>query len=136
VGAGPGAHGRITEDGVRMATATERNPEVWRKMVEQQGQGLIINESLDTEEVADEFLVMGLRLAEGIDPARYQTLSGRRFDPGRVSDLKTHGLIAERANGRLAVTPEGFPVLNAVVADLAAEPLIEGMSDPLGLALN
>jgi hypothetical protein len=75
-------------------------------------------------------------LAEGIDPARYQTLSGRRFDPGRVSDLKTHGLIAERANGRLAVTPEGFPVLNAVVADLAAEPLIEGMSDPLGLALN
>jgi putative oxygen-independent coproporphyrinogen III oxidase len=88
VGAGPGAHGRITEDGVRMATATERNPEVWRKMVEQQGQGLIINESLDTEEVADEFLVMGLRLAEGIDPARYQTLSGRRFDPGRVSDLK------------------------------------------------
>jgi coproporphyrinogen III oxidase-like Fe-S oxidoreductase len=110
VGAGPGAHGRITEDGARIATATERNPEAWRKMVEQNGHGLTIDEPLDAEEVADEFLVMGLRLAEGIDPARYQALSGRAFDSGRVTDLMSHGLITERTNGRLAVTPEGFPV--------------------------
>jgi putative oxygen-independent coproporphyrinogen III oxidase len=132
VGVGPGAHGRITEDGVRIATATARNPEAWRKQVEQRGDGLTIDEPLDAEEIADEFLVMGLRLSEGIDPARYQVLAGRPFDPGRIADLKAHGLIAERANGHLAVTPEGFPVLNAVVADLAADAL----TDPFGVMTN
>ncbi|MDB5577395.1 MAG: coproporphyrinogen oxidase, partial [Bradyrhizobium sp.] len=75
---------------------------------------------LNSEERADEFLLMGLRLNEGIDPARYATLSGRMLDPGRIAILREEGAITVDANGRLRVTQAGFPVLDAVVADLAA----------------
>jgi oxygen-independent coproporphyrinogen-3 oxidase len=63
---------------------------------------------------------MGLRLAEGIDMARFAQLSGRRLDPTRIAHLHEHGLIETTEHGRLRVTPPGFPVLDAVVADLAA----------------
>jgi oxygen-independent coproporphyrinogen-3 oxidase len=71
------------------------------------------------EDEGDEFLLMGLRLREGIDASRYAAFTGRALDEGRVKDLEGEGLIA-RPSGRLAVTREGFPVLDAVVADLAA----------------
>ncbi|MEM8876296.1 MAG: radical SAM family heme chaperone HemW [Pseudomonadota bacterium] len=122
-GVGPGAHGRITESGSRYATATERDPEAWRSDVEDRGHGLTINDVLDDIEIADEFLVMGLRLREGIDPRTFETLTGRSLDPGRITDLQNHGMIRLTDSGRIAVTAEGLPVLNAVVADLAAEPL-------------
>jgi oxygen-independent coproporphyrinogen-3 oxidase len=63
---------------------------------------------------------MGLRLAEGIDPLRYAALAGRKLDPGRIALLCEEGAIAVEADGRLRVTQSGFPVLDAVVADLAA----------------
>ena len=72
------------------------------------------------EERADEFLLMGLRLAEGIDPERYQALAGRALDPARIATLREEGAIVIDADGRLRVTQSGFPVLDAVVADLAA----------------
>ena len=119
-GVGPGAHGRLTVDGSRYATATERHPERWLERVETQGHGLIEDSPLTREEQADEFLVMGLRLAEGIDPERYAALSGRPLDPARIGGLCEHGLLTRTADGRLRVTRAGFPVLDAVVADLAA----------------
>jgi coproporphyrinogen III oxidase-like Fe-S oxidoreductase len=88
--------------------------------VEAQGHGLITDDTLTREEMADEFLLMGLRLAEGIDVARYTALSGRALDPVRIAALREHGLIETTADGRLRVTLPGFPVLDAVVADLAA----------------
>jgi oxygen-independent coproporphyrinogen-3 oxidase len=72
------------------------------------------------EAEGDEFLLMGLRLKEGVDGERYAALAGRTLDTRRVRDLETEGLIVRRGGRRLAVTPEGFPVLDAVVADLAA----------------
>jgi oxygen-independent coproporphyrinogen-3 oxidase len=75
---------------------------------------------LTREEIADEFLLMGLRLAEGIDPARYAALAGRTLDPARIATLREHGLVETTAAGRLRVSMPGFPVLDAVVADLAA----------------
>ena len=119
-GIGPGAHGRLDIDGVRHAIATEKRPEVWVMRVEDNGHGVISDESLNSEERADEYLLMGLRLAEGIDPARYQMLSGRALDEKRIAILREEGAIVVEANGRLRVTQEGFPVLDAVVADLAA----------------
>jgi len=119
-GIGPGAHGRLDLGGVRSATATEKRPESWLMRVEASGHGLITDERLSSEERADEFLLMGLRLAEGIDPRRYQALSGRSLDPSRIALLREEGAIAVDADGRLRVTQAGFPVLDAVVADLAA----------------
>ena len=119
-GIGPGAHGRLDIGGVRHATATERRPEAWLMRVEANGHGVVIDDVLNREERADEFLLMGLRLAEGIDPARYAVLSGRAIDPRRIAILREEGAIAVDADGKLRVTQAGFPVLDAVVADLAA----------------
>ncbi len=119
-GIGPGAHGRLDLDGVRHAVATEKRPEAWLMRVEANGHGVITDDRLNGEERADEFLLMGLRLAEGIDPERYAYLSGRALDPGRIAVLREEGAIVVDANGRLRVTKSGFPVLDAVVADLAA----------------
>ena len=119
-GIGPGAHGRLDIDGVRHATATEKRPEAWLMRVEANGHGVVSDETLNSEERADEFLLMGLRLAEGIDPERYAALSGRTLDPNRIAVLHEEGAIVVEADGRLRVTKDGFPVLDAVVADLAA----------------
>ncbi len=119
-GVGPGAHGRLNIGGVRYATETEKRPESWLMRVEASGHGLTVNEPLMTGEQADEYLLMGLRLAEGIDPERYEKLSGRPLDERRISILKEEGAIESMADGRLRVTLSGFPVLDAVVADLAA----------------
>jgi oxygen-independent coproporphyrinogen-3 oxidase len=120
VGVGPGAHGRLTVEGRRYATETEKRPETWLMRVEASGSGQIVNEKLTPGETADEYLLMGLRLAEGIDPRRFETLSGRTLDPKRISILQGEGAVETTADGRLRVTQSGFPVLDAVVADLAA----------------
>jgi putative oxygen-independent coproporphyrinogen III oxidase len=119
-GIGPGAHGRLTVDDRRYATATERQPEAWLTRVETTGLGLIENEPLTRDQQGDEFLVMGLRLAEGIDPERFETISGRPLDAARIAALAGHGFVETTAQGQLRVTCAGFPVLDAVVADLAA----------------
>ncbi len=119
-GIGPGAHGRLDIDGYRHAIATEKRPEAWLMCVESLGHGIVTDDLLSREERADEFLLMGLRLAEGIDPARYTTVAGKPLDPLRIRELAAHGLIESDGSGFLRVTKTGFPVLDAVVADLAA----------------
>ena len=88
--------------------------------VESLGDGIVTDDVLTREQMADEFLLMGLRLAEGIDPQRYARIAGRPLDPRRVALLQEQGAIETSTNGMLRVTPSGFPVLDAVVADLAA----------------
>src|SRR3954462_891511 len=119
-GIGPGAHGRLDIGSERHATATEKRPEAWLMRVEANGHGVITDDILNSEERADEFLLMGLRLAEGIDPQRYAALSGRALDPDRIAVLREEGAITVDETGRLRVTQAGFPVLDAVVSDLAA----------------
>ncbi|MBN9070576.1 MAG: coproporphyrinogen III oxidase [Rhizobiales bacterium] len=119
VGVGPGAHGRYVEDGRRVVTFTEKFPEAWLGQVEVKGHGLSGGEILSREEEADEFLMMGLRLAEGIDLIRYEALSGRPLPSDRVALLRQEGLVAPVGNSGLRATPAGMAVLDALVADLA-----------------
>jgi oxygen-independent coproporphyrinogen-3 oxidase len=118
-GIGPGAHGRFVEKGRRIVTITERMPETWLSLVEAKGHGIAGGESLTRSEEADEFLLMGLRLAEGIEIARYETLAGRPLSSDRVSILRDEELIEPVGNSRLRATPSGMLVLDALVADLA-----------------
>jgi putative oxygen-independent coproporphyrinogen III oxidase len=118
VGVGPGAHGRIGSGDIRRATMTERHPEKWLALVEQNGHGRIVDDPLRQSEQADELLLMGLRLREGINLARYAALAGRDLDPIRMAALAEQGLV-EASDGRLRVTAGGFAVLDAIVADLA-----------------
>ncbi len=118
-GIGPGAHGRLVTAEGRLGTVTERGPEAWLGQVEARGHGISETETIDPGSQADEFLVMGLRLTEGIDPARYAALKGRPLDAGRIATLMEDGLLARREDGRIAATAAGAPVLNALVAELA-----------------
>jgi len=120
IGVGPGAHGRILSANGRRAQATESYPEMWLTVVESDGHALVEDEVLSIEEQADEFLLMGLRLSEGIAPAEFEAMSGRDLDPGRVASLIADGMVEYTPRGRIRVSAEGFPVLDAVVADLAA----------------
>ena len=120
VGIGPGAHGRLMINNQRHATATERMPFDWQKRVITQGHGWTTDDVLTWEEQGDEFLVMGLRLKEGISPARFTALSGRKIAQRQIDDLKGYGFVETLPNGNIRVTERGFPVLDAVVADLAA----------------
>jgi oxygen-independent coproporphyrinogen-3 oxidase len=119
-GIGPGAHGRLLIDGKRHATAMEKLPFEWQKRVSARGHGMATDDILSWEEEGDELLVMGLRLREGIDPRRFATLSGRQISAHQIAELKKIGFVETLPNGNLRVTDKGWPVLDAVVADLAA----------------
>jgi len=119
-GVGPGAHGRLNTPRGRRAQSTERHPEMWLTCVETEGHGLVEDDLLTTEQQGDEFLLMGLRLREGIDPQRYFLLTGKKLAQSRISELIGDGLVEYTRESRLRVSSEGFPILDAVVADLAA----------------
>jgi putative oxygen-independent coproporphyrinogen III oxidase len=119
-GIGPGAHGRLVLNNERHATATEKLPFDWQKRVDATGNGLVTDDILTWEEQGDEFLVMGLRLREGIDPRRFTMLSGRKIAERQIASLKGYGFVETLKNGNIRVTDRGWPVLDAVVADLAA----------------
>ncbi len=120
VGVGPGAHGRLATDDARRATMSERHPERWLGLVEQRGHGLVTDDMLSAEESADEMLLMGLRLREGIRPERYAAISGRDISDTRLAVLQEQGFVEPCGDGRLRATLDGWLVLDSVVADLAA----------------
>jgi putative oxygen-independent coproporphyrinogen III oxidase len=119
-GVGPGAHGRLVTPKGRLAQETERHPEMWLTQVETEGNGLVENTLLSREEQGDEFLLMGMRLREGVDLKRFAKLSGREIDRDRVKSLVEDGFIELDGSGRIRITPMGAPLLDTVVADVAA----------------
>ncbi|MBS0563621.1 MAG: coproporphyrinogen III oxidase [Proteobacteria bacterium] len=118
-GIGPGAHGRLTLGGARFATEAPKAPGAWLDQVEQTGSGDGSIELLGAGDQATEFLLMGLRLAEGVDPARFAALAGRPL-PAPVLDHLTGIGMLSGAGGRLAATRAGRPVLNAILRELLA----------------
>ncbi len=118
VGAGPGAHGRFVENGARVVTIAEPVPESWLGLVEQNGHGITGGETLTVGEEADEFLLMGMRLAEGIDPERYHGLSQKRLNPDRIAQLQHENLLQKTDGGRIRATQSGMIVLDSILAEL------------------
>ena len=117
-GAGPGAHSRLADGGNRRALIAERHPESWREMVRRQGHGIVSDTVVTPAEQASEYLLMGLRIAEGIDLDRYAALAGRDIESARIAGMKSMGLI-KRQGQRLTATADGRKLLNAVIAELA-----------------
>lgn len=115
-GIGPGAHGRLTLGGARYATDTPRLPEDWLRRVEALGNGELSPEALTPADHFSEFLLMGLRLREGVDLARLDRLKPDGFS------ISYNGLVesghVEAAEGRLRTTQLGRPLLNAVLREL------------------
>jgi oxygen-independent coproporphyrinogen-3 oxidase len=104
-GVGPGAHGRIIVAGDRHATVTERNPEAWATRVEGSGNGIVEMTELARTEQADEMLLMGLRLSEGIDLGRLAELGGVRPSAAAVVELRNLGLLQSAASGASDAAP-------------------------------
>ncbi len=119
-GVGPGAHGRLIVDGQRRAFATERNPEAWAAAVEAQGHGLIEDEALTHAAAADELLLMGLRLGEGIDLERLARIGGVRPSATAIARLEDLRMIERVGNSRIRATRRGRFVLNEIVRQISA----------------
>jgi oxygen-independent coproporphyrinogen-3 oxidase len=119
-GIGPGAHGRLIVDGMRRALVTERNPEQWLGAVERNANGLVECTMLTQSEQADEMLLMGLRLAEGVDLERLARIGGARPDDRTIDKLVQLGLLEAPASDRLKATPRGRFVLNELVLQLSS----------------
>ena len=118
-GIGPGAHGRLTVGGTRWATDAIRVPEAWLDAVEAGTGGLAGRTPVAATDQAVEMAMMGLRLAEGIDLGRYAALAGSPMAADRIDELTGLGLVACDGD-RLAATPAGRPLLDAVLRRLLA----------------
>ncbi|MGB6230943.1 MAG: coproporphyrinogen III oxidase, partial [Litorimonas sp.] len=115
VGVGPGAHGRLwTEEG-RVATETVRRPAAYVEAVAERGTGIEKREVLGPDEAAEEYVLMGLRVEDGLSLARLEAIRGAALaiDPGLVEA----GLL-EVAEGRLRATAEGGMVLDGLTRAL------------------
>ena len=116
IGIGPGAHGRLTTGGHRWATECHSNPTKWLTEAVT-GHTEKPRSRLSIEDQTAEFLLMGLRLKEGVSLKRYQSLAGTPLALNGVSELVDLGLV-EIKNDRLVVLKQGFIVLNAIIAKL------------------
>jgi putative oxygen-independent coproporphyrinogen III oxidase len=118
VGIGPGAHGRITAGSVRSATVCAKAPGAWLNAVESTGSGLVSQEALLGEEAAAEYLMMGLRLSEGISRSRFLALGGTER-PENIKELVGLGMVLTDGE-TLRTSPEGRLLLNEVLRRLLA----------------
>ena len=116
---GPGAHGRLTLPNGRMATEAHRMPGAWLQAVETTETGEVPRDAIPAHGQATEYLLMSLRLTEGLDEARYAALSGKPLEEHAVTSLIDMEMI-DRSNGRIRATAQGRPVLNAILRELAA----------------
>jgi putative oxygen-independent coproporphyrinogen III oxidase len=122
-GIGPGAHGRLTLDGAVRATRRHRAPEPWADRVERDGHGSSGEDVLDPAARAQEMLLMGLRLTEGIDAARFRLRTGLALHDAVDPDTLRRALEADYLTFdevTLAATPAGRLRLDALLPALIA----------------
>jgi oxygen-independent coproporphyrinogen-3 oxidase len=121
VGVGPGAHGRFTRDGKKISSAQRHKPESWIEAVKEKGHGSVEDTILDPQTCAEELLMMGLRLTEGVQLLRLEQIAARPWrdliNQSSLNDLVEEGLL-ELSGDYLKASPKGFLVLNALTGAL------------------
>lgn len=117
VGIGPGAHGRLGGEAFRQ----HRAPDIWLKRVEETGHATQEREVLDPATRAEEMVMMGLRLVDGLDAATFAAASGRSLwdvlEAGGVARMVEGGFL-EKTTAGIKATPAGMLVLNALTAEI------------------
>lgn len=116
VGIGPGAHGRLTLGGSRIATEAVSAPMAWLTSVETQS-SVEKREHIPSSEQGLEYLMMGLRRSTGIDLDRYNRLTRQPIPSTKIETLRELGMVEHKEN-RLIPTRKGRLVLNAVIESL------------------
>lgn len=117
IGIGPGAHGRLTLDDQRWATECPKSPQIWLEKVRSQQNGELPRNLLARDEQALEYLMMSMRLREGMDLTRYEEIAGRGLNPQTIQHLTEIGKVSTQDN-HLIATDDGRVVLNAVIRAL------------------
>jgi len=123
IGVGPGAHGRLTVGGRRYAFAQDRSPEKWLKNVDDKGQATDQQESLSPQMMAEEMVMMGLRLVRGLDLDSFEDIVGNKLEKFIDSDYlrRLFELDYMERDGRLLrATAQGMPLLNGLLGRLLA----------------
>lgn len=118
VGIGPGAHGRMTLGGVRWATECPKAPGAWLEQVELGTDAELPRDALSKEDHGLEYLLMSLRLSEGLSLSRYESIAGQPLSIRKIAELSDLGMV-DVVEGRLIASPQGRMVLNAVLRELA-----------------
>ena len=116
LGVGPGAHGRVKRGGTWYETTATRSPEDWLAVAARR----TTISPLTTTDRGVEMLLMSLRLSEGLDVARFETVSGHRLNTERLNDLKDTGYVAQ-TNSHIKATEAGVLVLNTVISELCED---------------
>lgn len=117
VGVGPGAHGRFTRNTTRSATIAHLRPGAYSRAVTETGVGIDSRETLSPSEWASEYLLMGLRIEDGISLSRYREISGQDLNQTELNALIGDGLL-NREGDQLRATTQGRVLLNAVTERL------------------
>jgi len=117
VGIGPGAHGRLTQDGTRQATIAQLTPKAYVQSVQEKSTGIESRETLSSADWSAEYLLMGLRIEDGISMSKYATLKGQGLPQAELAALISDGLLL-RNGDTLKATATGRLVLNAVTQTL------------------
>lgn len=120
VGVGPGAHGRLTTGKQRIATIAALQPGAYIEKVEKAASGLIEESILSGIDSAEEYILMGLRIRQGISLKRFSELSGKFLSENAYTPLISDGLL-HLTNDRLSVSDEGRLVLDAISHKLLAD---------------
>ena len=115
IGIGPGAHGRVTMNGTRLATEQSKQPTVWLN-----GENRETQEVLSGKDQAVEFLMMGLRVACGVDLRRFQNLAGYPIPEARIDELVNLGLL-KASRTSISLSYQGFSLLNGVLRTLLSD---------------
>ncbi|KAA8609985.1 coproporphyrinogen III oxidase [Salipiger aestuarii] len=113
VGVGPGAHGRVTLNGQRHSTVARAMPGDWLNA----DAGRDSMQLLSQDDAWNEFLMMGLRLSEGVDKERARAIGGAKADKLAFGDFIAMGLMWETSE-RFGTTLDGRMVLNTLTAEL------------------
>ncbi len=132
LGIGPGAHGRLHIDGVRFEISNLAHPEKWLAEVDDQGTGIEFKRKLELNEQVLEFLIMGLRLREGISLNRLRNEFGYEIHESTIRDLTGQEMILRNPDSNnLRVSANGRLILNSII-----DKLTEGLEKSTGPALQ
>ncbi len=118
VGVGPGAHGRLTLNGRRIATQAHRRIGDYVRQAAETGSGWASRDTLSPVEAAEERLLMGLRTSEGVDLAELTAIGVAAESPA-VADMSQAGMVRVEA-GRITATSAGRLLLDRITAELAS----------------
>ena len=117
VGVGPGAHGRLTLDGVRTATICTLKPQSYIDHVQEHSHGMTTQEILNPQDWGQEYLLMGMRVPQGISLARFTEISGQVLDAACIKNYADMNLLCHQ-DGHISATPAGRLVLDHLSHEL------------------